>query len=176
MKVGVARREASYSLASGAPATRWWPLPRTVPRMRTDHSCGVIPVRLVKGKRQYLLVQHSAGHWSFPKGHPEGDETPRQTAERELLEETGYTCAALAESPAFEEQYAFTKRSGTQVLKSVIYFVGRVKGDGKPKLQASEVSDAAWGDAASTAKRMTFDEGRALLVEVERHIETLPVW
>ena len=135
----------------------------------TDYSCGVIPVRREHGRRFYLLVQHRAGHWSFPKGHPEGDETPNETAARELREETGLDDVELLLSPAFEEIYTFTKRSGKRVLKHVTYFLGLVD-TADVTVQAEEVSDFAWGDAAATAATLTFDEGRALLDEVERFL------
>ena len=52
----------------------------------TDRSFGVIPVRQQQGIRQYLLVQHHAGHWGFPKGHPDEGESPREAAERDLAQ------------------------------------------------------------------------------------------
>ena len=136
-------------------------------KLQTDFSCGVIPIRTRDGVREYLLVQHRAGHWSFPKGHPEGDETPLETARRELAEETGLKDAELTETPAFDERYIFTKRSGKVVEKSVTYYVGRIAARAAVRLQAEEVSDHAWGDAAATARLMTFDAGRLLLDEVE---------
>ena len=133
----------------------------------TDYSCGVIPVRRERGRRLYLVVQHKAGHWSFPKGHPDADETPSETALRELREETGLEDVELLLSPAFEEVYTFTKRSGKRVRKHVTYFLGLVD-TAEVTVQPEEVSDFAWGDAATTAATLTFDEGRALLAEVER--------
>ncbi|MEM6459762.1 MAG: NUDIX domain-containing protein [Planctomycetota bacterium] len=134
----------------------------------TDHSCGVIPFRVVDGRREFLLIQHRAGHWAFPKGHPEGDESPIDTARRELSEETGLADVALVEAPAFEERYAFTKKSGVRVEKTVTYYLGEVPRDASDAvvLQEQEVSDAAWCDAAAAQRRMSFDEGRRLLDEV----------
>ena len=127
-------------------------------------------MRVRDGRREYLLVQHKAGHWSFPKGHPDDGETPHETARRELAEETGLDAVRLLEAPGFEESYRFRKRSGTEVIKSVLYFIGHAP-EGKLRLQASEVSDGKWGSASKTAGRMTFDEGRALLSEIERFLE-----
>ena len=47
-----------------------------------------------KNGEQYdlVLLRHRfGGHWSFPKGHVEAGETERQTALREVKEETGLT-------------------------------------------------------------------------------------
>ena len=56
-----------------------------------DKSCGVV----LFNSGKVLLLRHSSissregGHWDFPKGHIDGDETEIQTALRELEEETG---------------------------------------------------------------------------------------
>ena len=136
-----------------------------------DFSCGVIPYRVVDGVREFLLVQHKAGHWAFPKGHPEKAEEHAETALRELEEETGLGRVELETSHPFNEQYVFTKRSGKRVRKAVVYFVGKVGAGQSVRLQASEVSDYAWADAAATRERMTFDEGKALLDEVLAYLE-----
>ncbi|MEM8738681.1 MAG: NUDIX domain-containing protein [Planctomycetota bacterium] len=139
---------------------------------KSDYSCGVVPYRETPGGREYLLVQHRAGHWAFPKGHPERDETPTETARRELAEETGLADVELFDAPAFEEAYAFTKRSGKRVEKTVTYYLGRVAADAAVVLQEAEVSGYAWGDAEATRGRLTFAEGRALFAEVRAHLET----
>jgi 8-oxo-dGTP pyrophosphatase MutT (NUDIX family) len=137
--------------------------------LKVDFSCGVVPITTVDGRREYLLVQHGAGHWAFPKGHPEGEETWFETAERELAEETGLINPRLLKVPAFEEHYVFNKRGGAKVEKHVVYYLGRVAGKAV-RLQEEELTAWAWGDAEATAARMTFDEGRALLAEVERFL------
>lgn len=52
----------------------------------TSVSCGVL---LLSPQRELLLC-HATGsaHWDIPKGLGEGSETPRDTAVREMLEET----------------------------------------------------------------------------------------
>ncbi len=144
--------------------------------MPTDFSCGVIPITVFHGVRHYLLVQHDAGHWSFPKGHPEGDETLLQTARRELAEETGLRRVQLVATPAFDEHYAFTKRSGKTVDKTVTYFVGHVDpvAARNLRLQVEEVADAKWLTPAGTRGLMTFNAGRLLLNEIERFLGAGP--
>ena len=45
----------------------------------------------------------------------------------------------------------------------MLYFIGEVSAGHSVKLQASEVSDYAWGDHEQTRKRMSFKEGQELL-------------
>lgn len=135
-------------------------------KLKIDYSVGVIPIHIEAGVRRYLVVQHVAGHWGFPKGHPEDGESPRQTALRELAEETGITAVTLLGSKTFGESYVFTKRSGKTVRKTVDYFLGVVN-DPTVVPQPGEVVDYAWGDAARAADLLTFHEGRDLLRRAE---------
>ncbi|MEM1211482.1 MAG: NUDIX domain-containing protein [Planctomycetota bacterium] len=135
--------------------------------MKTDFSCGVVPVRLDQGGgMEFLLVQLHAGHWAFPKGHPEKGEDDRTAAERELLEETGLVAERIVEGVSFDEGYVFTKKSGKQVSKTVRYFLGLIAGEAEVVVQPEEVKAFAWGDAAATRERFTFDEGKALFDRV----------
>ena len=63
--------------------------PRT-PARHPSHAGGVV-YRLFDGKPKYLLVTATKGpkQWVLPKGHIEPGERPRETAVREVQEETG---------------------------------------------------------------------------------------
>lgn len=138
--------------------------------LTTDRSFGVIPIHMHDGEARFLLVQHKAGHWGFPKGHADPGETPVQAAERELHEETGLAAVRLIERPSFTESYQFTKRkSGRPVIKQVTYFLGYID---EPTVTPcpKEVIDAAWGDAGATRERISFIEGQALFDEVVAYL------
>ena len=55
-----------------------------------EKSCGIVLFH----SDDFLVIQHSTesneveGHWDFPKGHIENNETELETATRELHEET----------------------------------------------------------------------------------------
>lgn len=64
-------------------SVQWEPGERLVP---------VEPVRQVSGvcftaSGQVVLVSENGQHWTLPGGHPEGQESPRQTLAREVAEE-----------------------------------------------------------------------------------------
>jgi bis(5'-nucleosidyl)-tetraphosphatase len=117
------------------------------------------------GVRRYLLIQHHAGHWGFPKGHPNAGESDEQAARRELAEETGITAVELLAQPVLREQYYFRTRSSL-VRKTVTYFIGLVD-DPAVTPQDEEVADYAWGTFEQTLARLSFKEGRRLLQEAE---------
>ena len=131
--------------------------------MITEKSYGVIPLRRENEKWQVYLVCHNAGHWAFPKGHSEAEESAQETAERELNEETGLSIVRFLSFPPVEEQYSYT-RDNQKVDKTVIYYFAEV--NGHVNLQEEEISDGRWLDLLEAQEQITFPEGRALCSRV----------
>lgn len=127
--------------------------------MKFDYSYGIIPVKLVGDNWQVLLVKHHASHWAFPKGHAEGEETPSQAAERELLEETGLKVEKYIPSEDLIERYKF-KYEGELIDKKVQYFLAQVSGD--VVIQQEEIQDSRWLSFVDAEKLITFKEGKNL--------------
>ena len=95
--------------------------------MKTTHtSYGIIPV-CKKDEQCYIccVKNHKSGEWGLPKGTPENDETPLETATRELKEETGIKEIEISEYPMLEERYTF-EREGSTHSKTVEYFISFV--------------------------------------------------
>jgi len=82
-----------------------------------EKSCGA--VLFTEGaQRQFVLVKSGAnGTWGLPKGHVEANETERETALREIAEETG-VLATLLDGFRGEVEYVM----GNGVRKRVVYF------------------------------------------------------
>jgi bis(5'-nucleosidyl)-tetraphosphatase len=134
-----------------------------------DQSFGVIPVRRQSGQYLYLLVQHHAGHWAFPKGHAERGESDEQAARRELREETGVANVTLLDDFSLTETYFF-KRNGQNVAKTVRYFLGLVKSH-SVRIQVAEIKDYAWADFAKASSLITFSESQRMLNEANAYLE-----
>lgn len=133
-----------------------------------DASYGVIPLRRTDAGYEYLCLQHVAGHWDFPKGHPEGQEAPQETASRELWEETGLAVVKWLLLPPLVIQYEMTKRDGRRVLKTVTYFPALVEGE--VLLQKLEVSDFAWGSATDTISQLTYENSRDIMRRLDKSL------
>ena len=74
--------------------------------MIEDKSYGIIVVlRKESEEDRFLILRQTNGHWSFPKGHKEGDESDKESALRELAEETGITEVIFADLPNVFEDY-----------------------------------------------------------------------
>lgn len=134
---------------------------------RKEHSFGIIPLRKYRGKWQVLLVQHGKGHWAFPKGHANANETPEETAVREFNEETGLQIATFLDFPVQQEHYFF--RHGPDLIdKTVSYFIAEVKG--KLKLQKEEISDYKWLSLKEAEHFATFENAKKICAKIASYM------
>ena len=132
-----------------------------------DASFGVIPIR--REDNVVLLVKTLEGKWGFPKGHSEQNETPRQTALRELAEETGITKCTLVENITFTEHYHFEK-GGVPYNKTNQFFIGFID-DPTVHIQQEELLEAQWLDYARALKQLSFPDAKRILEEVLLYIK-----
>ena len=138
------------------------------PKPAIEQSFGVIPIFKSGNGIKFLLIQHHAGHWAFPKGHAEPGETELQTARRELREETGIGDVLLITSPVFEEHYKLN-RKGVPREKIVRYWIGYVQTQ-NVTVQDEEVRDYTWATLDEVRTRITYTENKAMFEEVVRHL------
>lgn len=127
--------------------------------MREETSYGIIPLQKERLIWRVFLVQHRAGHWSFPKGHPEDGEDSKQTAERELNEETGLVVKRYLSHETLSETYFFNHQ-GQKIKKTVIYFLAEV--EGKVILQEREIAKGAWCAVDEAHGMLTFPEAKKI--------------
>ncbi len=110
-----------------------------------------------------MIQNSSGGHWDFPKGHPDDDEEPLETAARELFEETGLMIDDILSMEPFEENYQF-KHDGEMIDKTVTLFVAKVMGD--LETDEREILDHRWVGLEEARALATFDEGRNVIQEL----------
>ena len=129
----------------------------------SEFSCGGV---ILDGRKVLLVqVKNMKGKkiWTFPKGHMEPGETPRQAALREVLEETGYRAQIIR--PVIRVKYAFTFQ-GNYIRKTVQWYLmtklGRI---GKP--DASEILDVRWVSVAKAKEMVLYPSDMRLLEMVE---------
>ncbi|MEG3921936.1 NUDIX domain-containing protein [Microcoleus sp. T3_A4] len=134
-----------------------------------DECFGIVPILGKEADALFLLIQHQAGHWAFPKGHANPGESPAETAKREFLEETGISDFEMLDEPSFTEHYSFVK-DGEPIEKTVTYFLGFVKSM-EVVLQEEEVQNSAWLSFEEAVKRITFDANRLMFGEVKAYLD-----
>ena len=135
--------------------------------MKMEKSCGAIIARQTETGREILLIRHvNGGHWAFPKGHVEKDETEEQTALREIMEETGL---AVTLDTGFRTVVTYSPKPG--VMKDVVYFAAEVIG-GAAQMQVEEVSDMRWVNLMDTDAYITYENDRGILRDYRAYMES----
>ncbi len=138
--------------------------------MVEDKSYGVIVV-FRDSENMFLLLQHTAGHWGFPKGHKEGNETIKETALRELREESGITDCEVANLPIISEEYIYEYNKNTH-HKVVKYLIGFVKNK-NVFIQKAEIADYKWVTYEQAKKILTYDNNKEVLRKAREYINKL---
>ena len=131
----------------------------------TERSYGFIPFHNDGVHSKVFLIHQygSAGDmlWTFPKGRGEEGESPKETAVRELQEETGLVVTYVDENKSVSTSYSFIRR-GELVEKISTYFIGVVT-DTQFVIQESEVKEAGWFDIEAAREKITFQDQKQLL-------------
>lgn len=97
--------------------------------------------------------------WSLPKGHIEMNETARETAVREVEEETGIRGEILA--PLGSIDFWFVA-DGRRIHKTVEHFL-MLRTAGEINADDAEVVEVAWVPLTEVASRLAYADERRLL-------------
>lgn len=111
--------------------------------MKEEISAGGVVFKKWQDKTSLLLLKDKNGQWTFPKGLVEPGEDRRETAAREVAEETG-----IEKIEFFQEltpiQYWY-RWEGELVRKKVYYFLFEAREEQKAKPQEEEgILEARW--------------------------------
>jgi len=139
-----------------------------VPNFRSEkptHAAGVV-FRKTTETVEYLLVRatNQPGQWVLPKGHIEPGEDPRETAVREVKEETDY----WARVTMWIEDLKLTANNNSSVVR---FYLMECMEDEKPAKNgwawARENRGQKWAVLTDAKKQASFDESRTLLEKAE---------
>jgi bis(5'-nucleosidyl)-tetraphosphatase len=124
-----------------------------------EKSCGAV-VYANNSEVKYLLLRYEAGHWDFVKGNVEEGESEKETALRELKEETGIDDARFV--GGFREKISyFYKRQGATVYKEVVFFLTEAKNT-NVRLSFEHVA-FDWLTYEEAMRKLTFKNARDVL-------------
>ena len=135
-----------------------------------EKSCGIV----LFNSDEFLLIQHPTksngdeGHWDFPKGHVEGNETELETAKRELVEETGIVNFRLFDGFRYRIEYNFQKVD-EMVPKEVIFFLA--ESNTKEVVLSSEHQNFIWLNKHLAHNKLTYTNAREVLAAVKFFLE-----
>lgn len=146
----------------------------------TERSAGALIVNRYRPKhgkdrgkvrREYLVLRYEAGHWDFPKGHLEGNESPERAAQREIFEETGLRVRRFV--PGFKRYmryrfWSYPQKPGERsrrAFKVVTFFLAEVSS--RLVRISHEHTGYVWLSYRDAVKLVTYDSARELLQRAE---------
>lgn len=102
----------------------------------------------------------------FPKGTIEADETPEQTAIREVFEETGYK--TIIKAPLGSITYEFDEEDGKHYRKTVHHYLLELEDPNlkpTPNRMEGEDFENLWLTPHEATKHLTYDDSKELLAK-----------
>lgn len=128
--------------------------------MPREYSAGAIIYRNQGHRKLYLLLHYRSGHWEFPKGHIEKGEEEKETAEREIEEETGIRHLEFIEGFREPIKYYFRIKKKT-VFKTVVFYLARTR---TKKIRLSpEHTGYKWLYYKQAEKQLTFKNAKKII-------------
>ena len=126
--------------------------------MIREKSCGAVVYRRGLCGYEFLIEKMVLGHYSLPKGHVESGETERQTALREIKEETSLDVTI---KPRFKETITYSPKEG--VIKDVVFFLAEANCNDGITPQAGEVVMLFWSSYPKAFDTITHASDKAVL-------------
>lgn len=134
-----------------------------------EKSCGAIIIyKESESTYKVLLVKnHNGRNFSFPKGHVEKGESEKETAIREIKEETGLDVEIIDDFREVSDYTPFGK-----IKKRVVFFMAQAFSD-KVSIQEEELDSYKWVDLYDADKACTYDNDLRVISHAKENLGKL---
>ncbi|MES2971565.1 MAG: NUDIX domain-containing protein [Patescibacteria group bacterium] len=135
--------------------------------VREPTAGGVVYRRNQQKEIEILLIQDAKNRWTIPKGHIEEGETAKETAEREVKEETGLEkLKVLNWLGKIHFRY---RRSTSLVLMTTEIFLMAGLGDTDKLQQEDWMNGIKWFPVAEALDKIEYDDiGKLILLAMKK--------
>lgn len=136
--------------------------------VREPTAGGIIYRRGKDGREvEILLIQDAKDRWTIPKGHIEENEKPRDTAEREIREETGLQEMKVL-SWLGKINFRYRRQNSLVLMTTDIYLV-RALGDTDNLKPEDWMKGIRWFPAAQALDKIEYDDiGKLILLALKK--------
>ena len=142
--------------------------------MANEKSCGVIIFTNQNNIRKYVIIRGVGkyqDYYGFPKGHMKAGETERETAIREVKEETGLDVVLYDDFRTVDE-HSLAREGRPNDRKTNVYFLAAYHGQ-EFVMQKSEVSGIVLMDYNEAMKCIQDEESQRELTEAEDYLRCM---
>lgn len=135
--------------------------------MRREFSAGGVVYK--DGKVLMIRVKTLSGKdvWTFPKGHIEQGEKPKDAAIREVEEETGVRSEIKKEIGDFT--YHFKDKDGVLVKKTVFWYLMEPVSQSELKTPG-EVLEVRWFEIQDAKKMIAYDSDKKIIEKLSKEL------
>ena len=123
-----------------------------------EKSCGAI----IFNDGKVLVVKQTSSFYGFPRGHVEKGETEKETAIREVKEETGLDIKIIS-----DKRYTQSYIVKENVHKDVVFFIAKLENNNE-KRQVEEIEEILWIDINEVENILTYDSLKELWKEAKK--------
>lgn len=128
---------------------------------------GIVWRKNKKGEVEILLLQDVKGRWSIPKGHIEEGESPKETAEREIREETALKEMRMM-SWLGKTSFRYRRQNSLVLMTTQIYLV-EAKGDTDDVHKEDIYKSLEWLPANKALDVIEYEDiGKLILIALKK--------
>lgn len=135
--------------------------------VREPTAGGIVFRRSNKGEIEILLIQDAKDRWTIPKGHIEEGESAKETAQREIGEETG-----LKESKVLNWLGKINfryRRTNSLVLMTTEIFLVQAQGDTDDLTPEDWMNGIRWFPANEALDKIAYEDiGKLILIALKK--------
>ncbi len=132
-----------------------------------EKSCGAVMYTEKDGVRKFILITNISGHIGFPKGHIEMGENEKQTALREVYEETGVRTHII---DGFRESYNYLINGF--IKKKAVYYLAPFKEE-DIRMNIMEISEYRLCEFEEALSLLNFKHDRDILTKANEFIDSV---
>lgn len=138
-----------------------------------EKSVGAVVFRMVDNIPQYLLLKYRNGHWEFPRGKVEDQESEVDTMRREICEETGisdvqiitdfrYSIRFSYRAHGQEREERIKEKNCIFIHKKAIFYLVHVKNN--IVVVSDEHQNFLWLSFDNALQKLTYDNAKKVLI------------
>ncbi|MDR1260735.1 MAG: NUDIX domain-containing protein [Oscillospiraceae bacterium] len=137
--------------------------------LKREKSCGALVFRkTASNSKEILMIRHYlSSNWCFPKGHIEVGESEKETATREVKEETGINIEIIHD---FRHEIKYAVKSGVE--KKVVYFVAVDHQKQSIGSVDQRIERILWVNIKRAYDRLKFPNDRNLLIAAIEYLKS----